>query len=479
MMMMEVLNTHDAPKSRNRKLNKCSNTKFRCDFYIFLVILSVIALACISSFIIYTLNNDHNLFTRTEGFSTFETKREGQTICNESCKIYLKNDLKPEPPRNKNLVLQRKVINDYIKSSEKSFAEDRQHVKSMMPTAGTNDMVFYGQDGIGHDWGFFSAVLQSYSNHWVLKTVPDDWWITVVKTVGTAIDENSKNKKIGKFFVNHEGKKTLTVEWNRNFSSLYTEMASQIQSNIKINGFVNTITSDFSTSEIKHQIVSQIMVMSSMQEYFEYVMSIACDIPSIEFVGTKEDYKNLKVKLGKLEQLLKPIVKEIGLEGYFEEVSVVFDKIIDSIYGNVDVEWWNNIFNVTYPPSSRYIGRRRKKRSIWNKRKLLTIENTCSVEEADRFDGWFISLLLNKKGGVSSLSELPSGLVSVPLIINNTMLDIGHISNASIVAGIAGMKIDDSEDIPVVEAAHGWALFEPSDEVPEELDYNSYHYSNY
>ena len=103
------------------------------------------------------------------------------------------------------------------------------------------------------------------------------------------------------------------------------------------------------------------------------------------------------------------------------------------------------------------------------------IENTCSVEEADRYDGWFIGILLNKKGGVSSLRELPSGLVSVPLIINNN----GHISNASIVAGIAGMKIDDSEDVPAVEAAHGWALFEPPDELLEELDYNSYHYSNY
>ena len=103
------------------------------------------------------------------------------------------------------------------------------------------------------------------------------------------------------------------------------------------------------------------------------------------------------------------------------------------------------------------------------------IENTCSIEEADRYDGWFIGILLNKKGGISSLRELPSGLVSVPLIINNN----GHRSNASIVAGIAGMKIENFDDVPVVEAAHGWALFEPSNEVPEELDYNSYHYSNY
>ena len=64
--------------------------------------------------------------------------------------------------------------------------------------------------------------------------------------------------------------------------------------------------------------------------------------------------------------------------------------------------------------------------------------------------------MLNKRHGVKSLDALPSGLVSVPLTINNN----GAVSKAAIVSGIAGMKIDDSKEIPVLEAVHGWSMFE-------------------
>jgi hypothetical protein len=90
-------------------------------------------------------------------------------------------------------------------------------------------------------------------------------------------------------------------------------MTNLIQSNINIEGYVDAIRSDFSTSTPTNKVVSEIMVMSSMQEYFEYTMMMLCGIPYIEFMGTAQDWKQLKVKLLKLKEMLKPIEKEIGL----------------------------------------------------------------------------------------------------------------------------------------------------------------------
>ena len=70
------------------------------------------------------------------------------------------------------------------------------------------------------------------------------------------------------------------------------------------------------------------------------------------------------------------------------------------------------------------------------------------------YDGWFITKILNKKHTLKSLKSIPTGLASVPLTINND----GVKSKSAIVSGIAGMKIDDSKAIPVVEAVHGWTI---------------------
>ena len=74
-------------------------------------------------------------------------------------------------------------------------------------TLGSDGMVYCHKDD-----GIFSAVLAAYNNHWKLRTSPDDWWLCVVKNVSLAIDGNAEKPAVRDLFVNHEGKKTLSVE---------------------------------------------------------------------------------------------------------------------------------------------------------------------------------------------------------------------------------------------------------------------------
>ena len=73
-------------------------------------------------------------------------------------------------------------------------------------TLGSDGMVYCHKDD-----GIFSAVLAAYNNHWKLRTSPDDWWFCVVKKVSVAIDEHAEKPAVRNLFVNHEGKKTLSV----------------------------------------------------------------------------------------------------------------------------------------------------------------------------------------------------------------------------------------------------------------------------
>ena len=349
--------------------------------------------------------------------------------------VYLDKDLKPEPCDNNGVLPFKSLIDGLIKNTETKFPKDRQHVKAMNPFWGTEDLVRKDQYDKGVDLGFFSTVYECYNNHWALKTVPDDWWCTIIKTVAIAIDNNSKKEKVRKLFVEHEGRKKLTVVVDNckiDFDKFFKDMTNLIQDNIKADGFVDAIRSDFSTSTSTNKIVSEIMVMTSMQEFFEYEMMMLCGIPYIEFMGAEDDWKNLKVKLLKLKKMLDPIHVEIGLEGWWDDVAGVLDKILDTVTGNVDKEWWSNIIRVT--EGARF--------GSGGQRRML-------------YDGWFITKLLNNENGIRKLSKLPSGLASVPLTIN----DNGHISYAAIVSGIAGMKVDASSGTPLAEAVHGWAIF--------------------
>ena len=162
--------------------------------------------------------------------------------------IELCDDLIPKKVQSNNHKSIVDIINNFIKKSEKNFPYNRQHVKKMTPFHGSSDVCV---QGIG-DFGFFNTIFESYNNHWGLKTIPDDWWHTIIKTISIAIDKNSNKIEVRKFIVNHEEQKRLTVRvddaWGIDYEQFFHDMSNSIQSNISIPGYVDTIRSDFSTS---------------------------------------------------------------------------------------------------------------------------------------------------------------------------------------------------------------------------------------
>ena len=86
------------------------------------------------------------------------------------------------------------------KESKRDFNEEK--IDNKTPALGSNDVATYP----GHDAGFLSTILEAYSNHYNLRTGPEDWWYTIIQTVAVAVDKNSKKTQLENSLSNMKGK---------------------------------------------------------------------------------------------------------------------------------------------------------------------------------------------------------------------------------------------------------------------------------
>ena len=64
---------------------------------------------------------------------------------------------------------------------------------------------------------------------------------------------------------------------------------------------------DFSTTTPDQLLSSQIMIMSSVQKYFDFCMTTLCGIPGVEMKGTLQDWQKLITKTKVIVYSLGPI----------------------------------------------------------------------------------------------------------------------------------------------------------------------------
>jgi len=306
-------------------------------------------------------------------------------------------------------------------------------VKQCEPVIGPSEEVFYDED-----FGFFSAILACYNNHWVLRTSPDDWWNVIVRIVAQAVDENGNKERVRKFFVDHEGQKEISVIVPSlatiDYSWLFDQFSKGLRQNIKTPGYVDLMEADFSTTAPHQLISSQVMLMSSLQKYFSYGFGTCCGIPGVEMKGTLEDWEKLAEKLQSLEKLLLPVMEDIALTEWFRSAKIILEKLLNTYKGSPDKEWWGHILS-------------------WN--------STFGSGARDWWSGWMIDFL--KSGGAETPSHFQSGTVSVPVHIFE---DGGPADDGLLVAGTVGYTVEDNQGemarhAPVVEAKQGWVLLLP------------------
>ena len=162
-----------------------------------------------------------------------------------------------------------------------------------------------------------------------------------------AVDDNGNKEKVRKLFVDYEGKKEITIIVldlaTVDYSWLFDQFSQGLRDNIKTPGYVDLMQANFSTTTPKQLISSQVMLMSSMQKFFDFGFGFLCGIPGVEMKGNREDWEKLVEKTAELEKLLEPVMKDIKLDDWFKSTGIILHKLLDTFSGSPDKEWWSHI----------------------------------------------------------------------------------------------------------------------------------------
>ena len=264
--------------------------------------------------------------------------------------------------------------------------------------------------------------------------------------VAMTIDKNANHPSVRKFFVSHEGKKTLTVQvgtpsiYKVDYEWFFKQMTDEISNNINNPEYTKIMETEFSKSTPVHKIVNQIMLMHSFQKYFEYEMFMfLCGIPGVIMLGSEQDWYMMINKLEKLETFLRPIDDVLGLADWFVSCKNVLEKLLDTYKGYPDTDWWSRIMFIQYAYGS---GRRRKRNTY--------------------ITGWFAQHFMGMQ--TSGMSTFPSGINTVPLKLSSAFC--GQSDNATLAAGFTGFTVTEADfrlpgsngTYPSVQAVQGWGL---------------------
>jgi len=315
---------------------------------------------------------------------------------------------------------------------------------SLIAALGSNEEIY----SVGADCGLFAAVFTAYSHHYKLRTSPDDWWFCVIKQVAEAIDRNAQKESVRKMFVDHEGKRSIEVAvhdptvYTVNYSWLFDQMAKGIKENVKVPEFVDGMTGDFGTTTPVQKIVSQITLMFSMKEYFDFRFRMGCGIPAVEMLGSEEDWRKLTSKLKVLRTLLEPIENDLRLRSrWWGVVQEVFNNLLKTYQGKPDEKWWSHIVDYEQEYGSGFCPSGR-----------------------NYIRGWITEFLegANRHGPLYKSKDFSTGLVTVPLFLNHPS---GAQDTAALVAGMLGFTVHrtDTSDEVTVQPFQGWALMLAND----------------
>ena len=337
--------------------------------------------------------------------------------------------------------------------------------------------------------GFVRAAVQAYSQHHHLTIRPDDVWLSIVSQLSLFI--NAHAEELRAKFVAHQGKEELevifesgnrhTIDWGT-FAKTICDL---IEENVVDAELREWMIPAFSTTEEKDRVVASVLMMGSMQKYFDYLCTMMCGLPSVTLLGVKKDWELILARLGKLssigeepalfERLLKPVVQRF-IRSFDEpagkEVLEFWGQIAHHLSGGSGPSYYSGwitafclwdedgksmyrkpprMISLDYDsdsdldgPRPAGIGRVTAGGNAWEEEKHLTLDGVDYH--------WVDS------------DSVPPGYTSVPVKVD----DNGHKFEAMMVAGSVGIKASKSnrrgmDELDTMAAETGWWIFEKKD----------------
>ncbi len=243
--------------------------------------------------------------------------------------------------------------------------------------------------------------------------------------------------------VRYEGATRFTVD----FTDFATKISILIEENIVDPELRSWIVPTFSTTTQNDIIVTSIVIMGTLQHYFQYGSACCCGIPSVKLPGEKSDYEYILRRLDKLEQcgdeplqfsrLLRPILTR-------------FIRSMDEPDSPDVIDLWHNVCLINGGSGVDYYNGWIPAFCFWNKegRVQLGSQSTLRQHYSQRQSlyGPRVLCLDDIYYGEIASTQVPAGYVKLPVDIHDNRQKV----KAKMLSGSVGINCPSSGRIWLV-----------------------------
>lgn len=329
--------------------------------------------------------------------------------------------------------------------------------QTSLPDAALKDMSFRIEDH-----GLIHAAYYAYSRHHHFVLRPEDIWFAILTQFSFYV--NAHSEELRSSFVSHKGKKALVVRdpAQPDMGLMCRNMTKLIDQNITDPKLREWILPTFTTTTINDEVVASVIMMGTLQKYFEYVFdATCCGIPSITLLGEQSDWEDIQQRIEKLKEygpqpsrfcdLLRPILKNMVASFHSNEPDVVdfwsrmVDRDCDS--GKDDLTGWMTAF-CFWDEEGNCLAK-------WQEG-ALTLDEYPPKKPLD---------LLGESYHKVNFDEIPAGYVTVPVtyidpegVVTPTKLQAGFVGFEEITQANLprlGPRLKDTRPRPVGASRHG------------------------
>lgn len=198
----------------------------------------------------------------------------------------------------------------------------------------------------------FAAADFAYQHHFPLVLSPDHLWLTIAQGFAQHVNQNAE--ELRPRLVSHEGKARIVVRRDdfvkgspeNPWAEVFPAFSEGIRRVIgdETHGL---IVSDFSTTGPVERAASEIVLMDSMQSYFEYEFMTRCGIPAVTVEGTRLDWEKILARVQTLAQF--------GLGWWTSAVEPIIRHFIDAVEGKVDLGFWQSLYKQKHASGGPYL----------------------------------------------------------------------------------------------------------------------------
>lgn len=190
---------------------------------------------------------------------------------------------------------------------------------------------------------FVGAVQVAFDAHLPLSLSPDHVWLLLAQ--GFANHVRLHAEQLRERFVAHRDKVLLTVvrhdfvrggdnPWSEVFEGFTTQIREHVGKRCDL------VVADFSTTGPLERTVSQLVLLDTMQGYFNYLLITRCGIPRITLTGTPADWRSLRTRA--------EIFVEFDLGWWVDPLRPILDEFVAAAAGRVDVEHWRAMYKLEH-----------------------------------------------------------------------------------------------------------------------------------